>query len=76
MSLKTFKIGNNEVFESGSCKANKMVVNLSNKLQNDKSKNLTPVPNIKTTRKPTFQIFDIKKTFNCLKQVFIKAPIL
>ena len=33
------------------------------------------MPNIRAIKKSIFLIFNAKKTFNHLKQVFIKAPI-
>ena len=44
--LKAFKADNNKVVSSSSGKINKIVVNSSKKLKNNKSKKLTIVPNI------------------------------
>ena len=75
MTSKIFRINDNEVVEVNK-KVNKTVVNLFNKLKNNKSKNLTCIPNIWAMRKSIFQTFNAKKTFNHLKQAFIKALIL
>ena len=50
-------------------------MDLFNKSKNNKSKNLTYLLNIKATKKSTFLTSNIKKTFNYLKQTFIKASI-
>ena len=71
MAVKMFKANDYEVVRIGS-KANKMVINLS---KNNKSKNLTYMLNIEVTRKPNFLISNAKKTFNYLRQTFIKALI-
>ena len=75
LALKIFRTSNNEVIGNNSNRANKTVLNLSNKSKNNKFRNLTHMPNIKATRKPLFLIFNAKKTFNYLRQAFIKAPI-
>ena len=77
MALKAFKAGNNKVVKSDN-RANKTIINFSksNKLKNNKSKNLTYILNIKITKKPIFLTFNIKKIFNYLQQAFIKALIL
>ena len=62
----------NEVVDSGDSKTNKTIINLS---KNNKSKDSTYLPNIRTTKKSTFLIYNTKKAFNYLKQVFIKALI-
>ena len=68
MALKTLKVNNNKVVTGGSNRANKTVVN--------SSKNLTYMPNIKAIKESTFLIFNTKKTFNYLKQAFIKTSML
>ena len=73
--LKIFRASNNEVVKNGNNKANKIVINSYNKLKNNESKNLIRISNIRVIKKPIFLIFSIKKTFNRLKQAFIKALI-
>ena len=75
MTLKALRVGNNKVIRNDSNKANKKIINLFNKSKRNKSRNLMYKPNIKAIRKSTFLIFNIKKTFNRLKQAFIKALI-
>ena len=72
LNSKAFMANNNEIVNIDSCRANETVVNL---FKNNKSRNLTYVLNIEATRKPIFQTSNIKKVFNYLKQVFIKASI-
>ena len=72
LGLKIFKINDIEIVE-GSNRANKIVVNLFNKLKNKKFGNQTLIRAIK---KFIFLISNIKKFFKYLKQVFIKALIL
>ena len=76
MALKVFKISNNKIIRGGNSKANKIVVNLSIKLKNNKSKKLINISNIKAIRKHIFLTLNIKKFFNYLTKVFIKALIL
>lgn len=78
MAIKIFKAGKNEVLRGSSGKANKTIRNLSKskKLKNNKFRNTIHVLNIGATRKPTFLTSNAKKTYNCLKQVVIKASIL
>ena len=52
-----------------------MVVNLSNKSKNNKSKNLICMPNNEAIKELIFFIANVKKTFNYLRQTFIKALI-
>ena len=61
---KAFKINNNKVISDADSRANKMVVNL---FKNDKSRNLTYMPNIEAIEKPTFSICNANKAFNYLK---------
>ena len=62
------------MFDSGSGnKAYKTVINSS---KNNKFKNLTFMLNIKFTKEPIFITTNVKKTFNYLKQAFIKVLIL
>ena len=67
-----------EVVRGGDGKADKTVKNLSKskKPKNDESKNLTHIPTIGATRESTFLTSGVRKTFNHLRQVFNKAPIL
>ena len=73
MALKAFGANDYKVIGSSRNKANKIIVNLS---KNTKSRNLTYVPNIGAIVKSFFLIFNIKKTFYYLRQMFIKALIL
>ena len=70
--LKAFKANDMEVVEI-SDRANETLVNLS---KNNKSKNLTCMPNIGATVELNFSIPNIKKAFNQLKLAFIKVLIL
>ena len=70
------KADNNKDVRDDGNKIDKTIVNLSNKLKNNKSKNIIYMPNIETMKKSTFLILNAKKTFNYLKQTFIKALIL
>ena len=63
LALKAFKANNNKVVGGNSDKTNEMVVNLS---KNNKSKNLTYIPNIIGIGKPTFLTPNAKKNFNHL----------
>ena len=74
--LIAFRTNNNEVVRNGDSKANKMIINLFNKLKNNKSKKLMRVLNIGAMEKPIFLTFNTKKAFNYLKQAFIKTAIL
>ena len=74
--IKAFSTNNNEIDINSGGKANKMVMNLFNKLKNNKLKNTIYVQNIGIIKRSIFLNFDIKKTFNYLKQLFIKALIL
>ena len=71
LAPKTFRANNNEVVGVGG-KANETVVNLS---KNNKSRNLTRIPNIGATEKPNFLIPNAKKAFNYLQLAFIKGLI-
>ena len=75
MALKLFGANNNEVIKIDGDKTYKTIVNLFNKLKNDKCKNLTYIPNITAVEKLPFLISNAKKIFNYLNQAFIKAPI-
>ena len=72
-ALKAFRTDYNEVVGGGGGGATGTVVNLS---KNKKSRNLTRIPNIRTTKKPNFLTPNTKKAFNHLRLAFIKAPIL
>ena len=61
-----------EFINGNSSRAKKTVINLS---ENNKSRNLTYMPNIRAIKKPTFLTFNIKKAFNYLKQTFFKPSI-
>lgn len=75
-ALKAFKADNNEIVRSSnSRKVDRMVVNLS-KFKNLKNAKFKICTNIGAIKEFIFLIFNTKKTFNCLKQAFIKAPIL
>ena len=69
MAQKPWKVNNNKVVDSCN-RANKTIVILSH---NNKSGNLTYIPNIKAIRKSIFLTFDNKKIFNHLKEAIIKA---
>ena len=73
MALKIFKADDNKIVGVGS-KVNKTFKNLSRskKLKNKKFINPTY---IRAVKKPIFLIFNTEKTFNYLKQVFIKVLI-
>ena len=60
-----FKVDDNEVIEVNG-RANKIVINLSNQTKNDKSRNLTYMPNIGFRRKTIFLTSNAKKVFNYL----------
>ena len=72
LALKIFKVNKNEIVLASNNRVNKMVMNLFN---NNKSRNLAYMPNIKAIKKSIFLILGIKKAFNYLKQVFIKFLI-
>ena len=72
LAPKTFKANNNKIVWADNSRTNKIVMNLS---KNDKSKNLTQMPNIGAMKKLIFLTLDTKKIFNHLKQVFIKILI-
>ena len=63
LALKAFKANNNKVVNNDGNKTNKTIVNL---YKNNKSRNLTRMPNIKAMKKSTFLTFNAKKTFNYL----------
>ena len=67
MTLKPFKVDDNEGTGGSAGRTNKMVVNLSNKLKNDKSRKLKYVINIEVIKKLIFLTLDAKKAFNYLK---------
>ena len=73
LAPKTFKADDNKIVDGGSSKANETVVNLS---KNEKSRNLTHVPNIRAMGEPNFLTPNAKKGFNHLRLAFIKASIL
>ena len=66
LALKTFRANNDKFVRSDDNRANK-IINLS--------KNLAYMPNIEAIKKPIFLTLNTKKTFNNLKQAFIKALI-
>ena len=66
LAPKVLRVDDNKIVNDDSGKANKIVVNLFNKFKNNKSKNLTHMPNIKAKRKPIFLNPNIKKTINYL----------
>ena len=72
LALKALKTNDNEIVGSDSSRTNKKIVNSS---QNNKSRNLIYVLNIRVTEKLIFLILDAKQTFNYLKQMFIKVLI-
>ena len=73
LTLKAFKANNNKFVSNDNSKANKTVMNLS---KNNKSKNLTYVPNIRATKRLFFLIPNVKKVFNYLHLAFIESRIL
>ena len=77
LASKIFSASNNKVIKS-SGKVDKTIVNSSktNKLKNNKSKNLILVLNISAIDKPTFLTLNTKKDFNYLWQALIKVLIL
>ena len=76
LASKAFRADDNKVVDDGSSRANEIIVNSSNSLKNNKSRNLTYISNIGAIRKSTFLTSGAKKAFNYLQLVFIKAPIL
>ena len=72
LAVKVFKDNDNKVIEIDG-RAKETIVNL---FKNNKSQKLTCMPNIKAIKEPTFSILNTKKTFNYLRQAFIKALIL
>ena len=71
MVSKAFRDDDDKVVEVGG-RANGTVINLS---KNEKSRNLTHMPNIGATKKLNFLTPHAKKTFNYLRLVLIKASI-
>ena len=67
-----FRIDDNELIKVVD-KFNKTVINSS---KSNKSWNFIYISNIRATQKPIFLTSNVKKVFNNLKQVFIKASIL
>ena len=72
LALKVFKADNNKIVDNSDGRANKTVMN---SFKNNKSRNLICMPNIKAIRELIFLSTNAKKTFNYLKQAFIKASI-
>ena len=72
LALKLFRADNNEFVKSASSKPYKTIVDLSNILKKNKSRNLI---NIKVIGKLIFLTFNVTKPFNYLKHAFIKALI-
>ena len=75
LTPKAFTANDNEVVGVDG-RANETVVNSSIQSKNEKSRNLTRVPNIGAMGEPNFLNFNAKKAFNHLRLAFIKAPIL
>ena len=67
MVSKAFRANKNEVVDSNSGKTNETIMNLS--------RNLTYMPNIRAIKELIFLTSNAKKTFNNLREAFIKAPI-
>ena len=67
LTLKFFKADDNKAIDGGSGRANKTVIN--------SFKKLTHMPNIRTTKEPTFLIPNVKKVFDYLRQTFFKTLI-
>ena len=63
LAFKIFKADDNKVVRVDN-RANKMIINLFKK---DEFRNLIYMLNIKTMDKPSFLIFNTKKTFNYLR---------
>ena len=72
---KTFKADDNKVVNSDGSRINETVINLFDQSKNNKSRNLTYVPNIEAIKKLTFLNPNAKKTFKHLQLAFIKPPI-
>ena len=73
LALKAFRADDNKIVGDGGGRTNGTVVNSS---KNEKSRNLTCVPNIGATEELNFLTPNAKKVFNHLRLAFIKAPIL
>ena len=78
LASKAFRADANEIVEGGGGRVNKTVKNLSKskKSKNEKSKILTRSSDIGAMGESMFLTLDARKTFNHLRQAFIKAPIL
>lgn len=75
LASKKFKVDNNEYFRIGS-RVNETFKNLSkSKKLNDIKPKILIYVNIRVIEKQLILIFNVKKTFNYLKQVFI-TPII
>ena len=70
-----FNTSSNKIVRNNSNKTNKTVLNLFKRLKNNKSRNSIYMPNIKAIGKLIFLNPNTKKTFNPLKQAFIKVLI-
>ena len=72
-----FRAGDNEFVEVGD-RADETIRNSSKftKSKNNKSENLMHVLNIEAIGEPTFLTLNAKKTFNFLRQAYIKLPTL
>ena len=70
---KVFKANDNEVVSDDDSRADRTVINL---FINEKSKKLTPFPNIGATKEPKILTLNGRNTFNYLWLAFIKALIL
>ena len=75
-ALKAFKVDDNEIVDDSDGKTNKMVMIFSYISKNNKFRKLIHISNIRAIRKPIFLTLNAKKTYNHLKQAFIKASIL
>ena len=72
LASKAFKVDDNEFVSNGGGRTNEKFINLS---KNNKSRNLTYMPNIRAIKKRIFLIPNAKKIFNYLQLMFIKALI-
>ena len=73
LAPKVSRANNNKFINGDSSEANETIMIF---FKNKKSRNLTHMPNIGAKKKPNFLTSNAKKTFNHLRLVFIKAPIL
>ena len=73
LALKAFKVDNNKIIGDDDSRANKTFMNLS---KNNKSRDLTYMPNIGAIGEPYFLTSNTKKVFNYLRLTVIKVLIL